>query len=387
MLFIICTDYIRIQYIMGNCNLYRQSNKDSNEMITADKEHVEKTLVEHEIIKVKENRPIMNYAYDLTIEVEGENTNVLSPELPNDVHEASKRKDDLISNQVLQKGRLVNIDTINTRTPKIIHNIEAREGLSIVLNNIKSSITFDTDLIYPGTVELHDGTVYDGQWNTELKKHGFGTLIMKNGSKYVGSFINDFIHGKGYYIDIEGRLYVGEFSNGKANGKGKISIEDNKGYFYEGDFKDNEFDGHGQERFSDGSVYIGKFTNGYKEPYGKSIFDDNSSYEGEFRKGVIHGYGTFIWNDGKTYTGTFVDGKLQGKGKTTWPDGSFYEGEYKNDKFNGIGTFMQADGTIFKGKWVNNEVHGVGYFKDNQNEYKGIWRYNKNIMVLANGES
>ncbi len=283
---------------------------------------------------------------------------------------------------LLKKGFYSNEETMKAKTDEIILTIEERENLQDFLKSLEANFTAarpNEEIKHKEVIQFNDGSFYKGTWNKDMKKHGVGTLLLIGGSKYGGEFVNDNIEGKGYFIDTNGKFYFGDFKNGKANGKGRILCEKEPGYLYEGNFENNLFNGYAEERLPIGTIYKGQFTNGSREPHGLIIFPEGSIYEGEVKKNIMEGKGTFKWKDGRVYEGEFQGNKLHGKGKTTWIDGSYYEGDYKNDQYNGYGILVSADGTTFKGNWLNNQIHGVGYYKDAEQEYKGLWRYNKLI--------
>ncbi len=45
-----------------------------------------------------------------------------------------------------------------------------------------------------------------------------GSLLLPNGDKYVGDFVNGKFNGTGTYSWLNGDKYVGDFVNGKFNG-------------------------------------------------------------------------------------------------------------------------------------------------------------------------
>ena len=312
--------------------------------------------------------------------VNNNNNNIINEEENNNntpiYHEVKKEE---LKETVLKHGLISDHQTMNAKTSSIILEVEERENLAKFIEELKNKNSKEDLLDLGEVIQFYNGSFYEGTWNYDLRKHGFGTLLMVDGTKYAGFFNNDVFEGNGYFIDPHGRLYIGEFINGKANGKGRITTEKDPGYLYEGEFEDNLYHGEGEERFSNGNVYKGQFVRGYKEPYGRLTFPDGSEYEGNFSKNIIEGKGRFKWKDGRTYSGDFHDSKLHGKGRTTWVDGSYYEGEYKNDNFNGYGESRDKNGAVYKGQWMNNNYHGVGYYKDDVSEYRGIWRFNKNI--------
>lgn len=56
-------------------------------------------------------------------------------------------------------------------------------------------------------LQLKDGSIYFGQWNSNGQKHGYGILVRNDGSKYEGFFFNDAIQGRGRYIEPQGNFY------------------------------------------------------------------------------------------------------------------------------------------------------------------------------------
>ena len=55
-----------------------------------------------------------------------------------------------------------------------------------------------------------EGSIYKGEWNIQGKKHGYGILITKEGSKYEGFWKNDQLDGIGRFIEKRGNYYDGK---------------------------------------------------------------------------------------------------------------------------------------------------------------------------------
>lgn len=366
---------------MGNCNNLNKENVNKDEMIT--KDFKDDSSKQNSVYKAKKGMNIATPVNSLSVVDPSQINSVIEENLirhqtidiPQQTNEEELRKlDEMIS----LIGAESTEDKMKSSTLDFILHIEERENFGQFLEDIKESFK-DSYLFPKKTIQLNDGSFYSGTWNSSLQKHGLGTLLMKDGSKYSGSFINDNIQGRGYFIDTKGRLYAGDFENWKADGKGKITSEEEPGYLYIGTFSNNLYEGVGEEHQPNGNYYSGSFKNGYKHGHGVLKYSDGSSYEGEFFENKIQGNGTYKWIDGRIYIGDFIDNKLNGKGTTTWLDGSFYKGDYKNDQFHGYGTLQFSDGSVFEGNWLNSMTHGVGHYKDSLTEYKGLWRYNKNI--------
>lgn len=95
------------------------------------------------------------------------------------------------------------------------------------------------------------GDVYDGEWNNDGRKHGFGTLKMSDGTVYTGKFENGFCSGHGVLRFPNGDVYEGEFASGKYGGYGVFTRCD--GMKFEGQFKNGLVEGNGLITFPDGT--------------------------------------------------------------------------------------------------------------------------------------
>jgi len=121
-------------------------------------------------------------------------------------------------------------------------------------------------------------------------------------------------------------VFEGRFDEGVVYGPGVLWYKNGR-LCYEGDYKDDKFDGHG-------ILY-----NGLIEDL-RSFFDYKdfnkvgkcwSKYEGDFEKDRKNGTGTLHLMNGEKYFG-----------------------EFKNDKIHGKGTFYFIDGRNITGIWENN---------------------------------
>lgn len=113
-----------------------------------------------------------------------------------------------------------------------------------------------------GTFVFPDGSKYIGDYletDGVRVRDGHGTL--QNGPEtFVGSWVNDQIHGKGKYTFANGELYEGEFVNGLFEGLGTYHFIDGgvyKGHWYRGTM-------HGKGEYTDAKkkVWKGSFFNG-----------------------------------------------------------------------------------------------------------------------------
>ena len=109
-----------------------------------------------------------------------------------------------------------------------------------------------------------DGSEYKGEWNQEGQRHGFGTLILNDSTKYIGEFENGLCHGLGVMTFPDGSKYEGEFTYGKFEPCGVFTRCDKMRY--EGEFKCGKVNGRGILTFADGSHGL---------PRNEGLFQDN----------------------------------------------------------------------------------------------------------------
>ena len=104
-------------------------------------------------------------------------------------------------------NQLVSKEEFESKISKKVVELEKTlQKLKIpVTDKDKYSNTFERDPIM-----LKDGSIYQGRWNVNGQKHGYGILITSEGSKYEGIWDKDIISGFGRYIDSSGNfIYEG----------------------------------------------------------------------------------------------------------------------------------------------------------------------------------
>lgn len=85
---------------------------------------------------------------------------------------------------------------------------------------------------------------------------------------------------------------------------------------YEGEWKNNKYDGFGSLIYSDNCIYTGNFCQGKREGNGKLV-NGKTIYDGEFMNDTKHGQGKEVYPDGSCFQGRFENGKKHGNGKNT----------------------------------------------------------------------
>ena len=221
-----------------------------------------------------------------------------------------------------------------------------------------------TQLIYID--KYKNNNLYKGTWTLEKVFHGFGTFYV-SGNKYEGFWVFGKLNGECRYYLQNKDYFIGEFVDGQAQGKGKYFHND--GTVYEGDWANDQPSGWGKETFIDGSVFEGNFENGIKKK-GTFKWNDGSYYDGEIKNNLFEGYGIFHWKEGREYKGLWKGGKMWGYGIMKYVDGTRYEGNFENGKREGFGKYIWNKNKYYEGDWKNGKQDGKGYFF-----YKGKGNY------------
>ena len=206
------------------------------------------------------------------------------------------------------------------------------------------------------TLPSTKGSTYIGAYINN-QKNGKGKLTVTDQFTYDGNFKDDLFDGYGEYTCKQYK-YKGTFLQGKRSGKG-TEINLIKKIEYKGDFSEDKKNGKGQEKYPDGTIYIGEFKDNKKHGNGKMFLDGikSWSYKGEFVDDKISGKGRFKWNEQKIYNGSWLNNELSGYGILI-DGGTKYIGYFEHNKKHGYGAnFYNSNSTIL-GKWENDLIDG-----------------------------
>lgn len=174
-----------------------------------------------------------------------------------------------------------------------------------------NSVTFNEPEYQKVKEDYIDGSTYIG-YKLKAKKHGKGTLILGNGSRYEGNWRNDVMSGIGkLFYDTNILAYQGGFLNNKVEGHGIMHNDQ----FLDGDSKSPSctFDFRDLGSVKDNWVsFDGSFMGDMKEGVGKWHLADGSIFVGEFKKDKAHGDGVFHvgGEGGEVVTGRWKDNLL-----------------------------------------------------------------------------
>ena len=140
---------------------------------------------------------------------------------------------------------------------KIIKNEEIDEIIKEKIKNIPNFLNIDKLDLSIHQTELNkipnnpiikfkkDGTIYQGNWNNNYQKEGYGIYIIPDGGIYKGIYKNDIMDNYGIFIDENGNYYKGNLKNGKEEGNGELLIKDKFKYY--GEFSNDIQNGKGKE--------------------------------------------------------------------------------------------------------------------------------------------
>ena len=141
---------------------------------------------------------------------------------------------------------------------------------------------------------------YEGELNSEGKKHGQGMYRWPNGRTYVGEWCDNQMHGEG----------VESWPNGSR---------------YRGQFRANRRQGHGTFTWPDRRQYTGRI---FYHRRSRISFSSSGEYHNDLRSG----YGVCTYPNGYRYEGEWVKGKKQGRGIEIFHNGDRFNGMFENDK-------------------------------------------------------
>jgi S1-C subfamily serine protease len=187
------------------------------------------------------------------------------------------------------------------------------------------------------------------------KHNCYGTQTWAEGSKYIGEFKDDKIHGQGTYTSANGNKYIGEWKDNKYHGQGTYTYAD--GEKYVGEFKDNKYHGQGTLTFANGGKYVGGYKDNKRHGQGTLTFANGDKYVGGYKDNKRHGQGTYTngkgQREGDKYVGGYKDNKRHGQGTYTFANGRKYVGGFKDGReWEGIRFLASGKlwGTVSGGK-------------------------------------
>ena len=213
--------------------------------------------------------------------------------------------------------------------------------------------------------EFDNGSKYIGQIkNGEF--HGKGILDYPDGSKFEGYFINGLKEGEGRLTETNGTTFNGLFREDKRNGIGVLT------WINGASMKTEWLDG--RRVYKEKNIYTGdqKWTLKGIIKHGDGLleFASGAYYDGQFKNNKFNGWGEYVSKDGKLFIGNFIEGVFSGPGSVKLTNGNVINGIFKDEIASGKGSiYFKSTDTTYTGNILNNQAHGSGTLKNSNGSY------------------
>ena len=202
--------------------------------------------------------------------------------------------------------------------------------------------------------------VFHGNYDN-FEGYSFG-IIMQTLYFTEGVFINNELEGEGKYIDSDGSL-EGTFLHGRLNGHG---IKRSRRTILEGDWIDGVFmNGKKTRKIRsdvddswETHVWEGTFVNEKLEGHGTWKIDDVLKYEGEWKDDGFDGEGVYYPAEQMVVSGTFKNDQYNGV-MTIHHLGTEEVSTWTMQHRNGPFKYTDVDGVITTGGYLNGVKQGV----------------------------
>ena len=200
--------------------------------------------------------------------------------------------------------------------------------------------------------------------------NGYGRYKWATGEVYEGELKNNFFDGEGIYTSATGESYAGGWKAGFKHGKG-IQLYSN-GTTSTGYWKDNLYVGTTEPSWETTTSVITPIV--VEEKKEEKVENVVQPTTGCISGDCENGFGKFIYSDGDVYEGNFKSSYRHGHGKYSYIEGDTYDGMWSWSNREGLGYYMWPSGNEYIGYWSNNQQNGKGtkFFKDGSTQ-AGEW--------------
>lgn len=242
-----------------------------------------------------------------------------------------------------------------------------------------------------GRITFPNQEFMEGTWSKGVLVEGYFMYLNEN--YYKGPFLNSkFASGGIFFFKDKGLYYVGEYKDNNFSGKGRLIWAESNTLYYEGNFQDDEIWGHGELYVPNTFTVIKGLWEGEKKVKNAEIFENEvKKYTVDIVNGALHGKGKFfqeelgVWGEGKweknqlkevykyyfkqnEYIEGVFDKNLSGNGQFCYEDESKYNGTLVNGKRSGLGKMVYGNKDEYNGGFLDGLRKGKGIYKF----YKGI---------------
>jgi len=161
---------------------------------------------------------------------------------------------------------------------------------------------------------------WEGMQDENGKQHGMGRSYSSDGTIFEGTYSHGSREGPGKQVFTNGDIFEGSYKNDKRDGLGRMHFFN--GNIVEAQYGQNLRTGTLGLKYANGNVYAGELFQGKRGGHqntrtskpGKLLFTNGDVYEGQFKNDQYDGFGTLRFNSGDMYEGHWSDGILDFSG-------------------------------------------------------------------------
>eukprot|EP00903_Cladosiphon_okamuranus_P011081 g10460.t1 len=217
--------------------------------------------------------------------------------------------------------------------------------------------------------------------------HGWGRMVLPDGSLYEGAWRSGVVHGKGALNLANGNCYFGSWDRGRKHGLGTYMFDD--GSCHEGFYSRGERSGVGTMHYASGAVYEGEFKAGRRHGVGRlELATGGASYDGDWVDDMPHGHGIHVdpAGGGERFEGRWRHGIRSGGGTLLqgWAGKGQQEGEQEEEKEEekeegkGDAGVVSSEVAWYSGNFSGGYPHGDGTMVYRSMTYcghvdRGVW--------------
>lgn len=213
---------------------------------------------------------------------------------------------------------------------------------------------------------------------------GQGVLKFKSGTVYIGEFSGGEFDGTGIMISANGDRFFGKWKDDMRTGYGKLLIGGGE-QRYEGEFRNNKFEGYGTFQYRDKSIYTGMWESSSVNGPGRFRTSGGDIVEGIWQNGNLthrQDITELMKGKSKKLRDCNLSNCNSGIGIFNYPDGSRWEGNMRNGKPTRLGVCYYSNGDIYLGEWLDDRPQGYGVFYYNDGKkIESFWEAGKAVQL------
>ena len=217
-------------------------------------------------------------------------------------------------------------------------------------------------------------------------------VVYTDGSRYEGEMRDEAYEGAGRFTSADGVEFAGFFVANRLQGVAEVKISGDRVIAH---FEDGKMDCAAcKVHYSNGDFYEGALSRAMqRDGAGKMLFKSGpfKEYDGLWKADQFDGEGTLLLADGSQYSGGFEAGRFEGRGLLATQTYTL-SGEWRDGKLQKITSSQTRQGDRFEGRVRDglpagqgkaadkNGVEYEGGFKDGMKEGPGVLRWGASVL-------